>query len=140
VAAAKAQDAAAAKPRMNEMTEVQDQGQEGSRQDPEFQAWLARLDGSKWHVFEDEDAKQWIELVGGVLTYWIYYKNSNIVPAGTKLDNWSVALKERKFTYWDMSKEYSYEISEDGELITSHLIWSKFQQIAGHIEKFHREK
>jgi len=122
------------------MTEDQDRGTQGSGPALEFKAWLARFNGSRWPVFEDEDARQWLELAEGVLTYWIHYKNNRIAPAGTRLKKWSVALEKREFVHWDAYEEYSYEISEDGEVVTSHYIWSRAPQLAGHIQKFHREK
>jgi hypothetical protein len=39
--------------------------------DRDSKAFLADMDGSRWPVFEDESARQWIELGGRVLTYWI---------------------------------------------------------------------
>jgi hypothetical protein len=63
--------------------------------DRDFKAFLADMDSSRWPVFEDESARQWIELGGGVLTYWIYYKTSELVPAGTQDQIWSVKLSRR---------------------------------------------
>lgn len=43
------------------MKDVQGRGLAGSAPDPGFKDFLARLKGSRWQVFEDEDAKQWFE-------------------------------------------------------------------------------
>jgi hypothetical protein len=108
--------------------------------DSDFKAFLADLEGSRWPVFEDEGARQWIELVGGVLTYWIYYKTSEVVPAGTKDRIWSVPLAQRSFVYKDPYEETRFEISEDGEVITSTSLWSKIPRSTGLVHKYRREK
>jgi len=41
----------------------------GTSPDPDFQAWLARLQGSRGQVFEDRDAEQWLELENDIMTY-----------------------------------------------------------------------
>jgi hypothetical protein len=105
----------------------------------DFQGLLARLDGSRWPVFEDQGTRQWIELAGGVLTYWIYYKTSEVVPTGTKDLLWSVPLEERSFVYKDPYEETRFELSKDGEVITSTSLWSKIPRDTGLVHKYRRE-
>jgi hypothetical protein len=107
--------------------------------DSDFKALLARLDGSRCPVCEDEGAQQWIELVGGVLTYWMYYKTGEVMPAGTKDQVWSVVLKDRSFVYQSPYEETRFEISGDGEVITSTSLWSTILRSTGLVHKYRRE-
>jgi tetratricopeptide (TPR) repeat protein len=150
LAAPNAADARKVRQRINELEFVQEKGAKGFSPDTDFKAWLARLNGSKWLVAEDGRAKVTLELNGDVITQWIYYKIDDTaripkIVAGTK-EKWgveplSVKLERRAFVHKTSDQEVSYEISEDGEVITSKTIWHKeFTGMIGKVDRYRRER
>jgi hypothetical protein len=84
--------------------------------DPQFKAWLAQLNGSKWVGENDDFAKYWLQLEGDTITLWAYFRPQH---GGNTAQQFSVRLQTRRFTAtWRNGFVGIYEISNDGLVIT----------------------
>jgi hypothetical protein len=92
--------------------------------DAGFQAFLSRLNGSKWVGYDKQDGKRYLELQGDTIAHYTYYRVTAHLPynrvavPGTTIQNWGVRLQGRRFTYSAGEWAAVFEISEDGLIIT----------------------
>ncbi|MGD0658829.1 MAG: hypothetical protein ABSD38_12250 [Syntrophorhabdales bacterium] len=92
--------------------------------DPGLQAFLSRLNGSRWVGYDKQDGKRYLELQGDTIAQYTYYRVAAHLPynrvavPGTTVQNWGVRLQGRRFTYSAGEWAAVFEISEDGLIIT----------------------
>ncbi len=102
--------------------------------DPEFQAFLARLNGSRWKNLPAARLPAWYpvdiycELNGDILTFGIHSDYTGIDSKGG-----SVKLENRRFTITDPNLRSVGEISGDGQVIYLAYTWSNLEYFQKHI-------